>query len=85
MWEETGSEICKKANCSHSSRKECGFEVKKVRYADFLQTIRLVYSKEGVRGFIKGIGPRMCINVPSTALSWGTYELIKGFLSAKHE
>ena len=33
--------------------------------------------------FTKGILPRMSINVPSTALSWGTYELIKGFLIGK--
>jgi len=25
--------------------------------------------------------PRMMINVPSTALSWGTYELVKGILT----
>jgi len=30
--------------------------------------------------FTKGILPRMSINVPSTALSWGTYELIKSCL-----
>ena len=60
--------------------KECGFELKKVRYRDFLQTIRLIYQTEGIRAFTKGVGPRMCINVPSTALSWGTYELVKSFI-----
>jgi solute carrier family 25 (mitochondrial iron transporter), member 28/37 len=61
---------------------ECGFELKKVRYRDFLTTIRYIYTREGLSAFSKGVGPRMCINVPSTALSWGTYELIKNFLGA---
>ena len=35
---------------------------------------------EGPAAFKKGILARMSINVPSTALSWGTYELFKQFL-----
>jgi len=35
---------------------------------------------EGAIAFTKGVLPRMLINVPATALSWGTYELIKGFI-----
>ena len=61
---------------------ECGFELKKVRYRDFLQTIKLIYQREGIKAFARGVGPRMCINVPSTALSWGTYELIKNFIGS---
>jgi len=30
--------------------------------------------------FARGVGPRMCINIPSTALSWGTYEFMKKLL-----
>jgi Mitochondrial carrier protein len=63
--------------------KECGFELKKVRYRDFFQTIRLVYKAEGLSAFTKGVGPRMCINIPSTALSWGTYELVKSFIAKR--
>lgn len=33
--------------------------------------------------FSRGIFPRMTINVPSTALSWGTYELMKGLFINK--
>jgi hypothetical protein len=59
-----------------------------VRYSDFISTIRLIYQREGLSAFSKGVGPRMFINVPSTALSWGTYELIKNFIGAsskRHE
>lgn len=47
--------------------------------------MRLIYKTEGMWAFTKGVGPRMCINVPSTALSWGTYELIKTFLGVNHK
>lgn len=62
-------------------KPECEFEVKKIQYRDFVSTIKLVYKREGYHAFTRGMGPRMCINVPSTALSWGTYEIIKNFLT----
>lgn len=68
--------------CGPGRGKECGFELKKVRYRDFLSSIKIVYRQEGIYAFTKGLAPRMCINVPSTALSWGTYELIKSFLGS---
>ena len=39
-----------------------------------------IYRTEGLLGFTTGVLPRMSINVPATALSWGSYELIKSFL-----
>ena len=49
-------------------------------YTDFKSTVQYIYRTEGAIAFSKGIMARMSINVPSTALSWGTYELIKSFL-----
>ena len=59
---------------------DCGFAIKPSRYTDFKSTVRYIYKTEGLIAFSKGILPRMSINVPATALSWGTYELIKSFL-----
>jgi hypothetical protein len=70
---------------SEKIAQECGFELKKVRYKDFFQTIQLIYKREGLGAFTKGVVPRMGINVPSTALSWGTYELIKSFLASREQ
>jgi Mitochondrial carrier protein len=42
--------------------------------------MKIIYREEGIRAFSKGIGPRMCMNIPSCAISWGTYEIAKGFL-----
>ena len=62
-----------------------GFEAAKKRYADIRSTFRYIYQTEGLWAFSKGIFPRMSINVPATALSWGTYELIKSVLIVKKD
>jgi hypothetical protein len=46
-----------------------------------LTTAKYIYKHEGISSFSKGILPRLSINVPATALSWGTYELVKSFLA----
>lgn len=61
--------------------QECEFEIRKVRYKDLLSTAKYLYKNEGLVAFTKGVVPRMFINVPSTALSWGTYECVKSFLN----
>ena len=61
---------------------KCNLKVnQKVHYHNFSQTVQVLYQQHGLSAFTKGIMPRMMINVPSTALSWGTYEVVKGFLT----
>ena len=86
MWSSENSA----ASCSDSSgrvgpNKDCGFEVRASRYTDLRATLKHVYRSEGALAFTKGILPRMSINVPSTALSWGTYELVKSFLVGQQQ
>mmetsp|Transcript_66178 Transcript_66178/g.158294 ORF Transcript_66178/g.158294 Transcript_66178/m.158294 type:complete len:303 (+) Transcript_66178:109-1017(+) len=33
--------------------------------------------EEGARGFFRGVGPRVCLAVPSAAMCWGTYETLR--------
>lgn len=89
MWSANGSTEGQRgkpvATCSDASgklgpSKECGFETKASRYTDLRATAKYIYRTEGALAFTKGVLPRMSINVPSTALSWGTYELVKSFL-----
>ena len=47
--------------------------------------MQLIYAREGIGAFGRGIYPRMAINVPSTAISWGTYEFVKGLLIRNEE
>ena len=53
-----------------------------MKYRAIWQTTKLIYNKEGARAFYKGVIPNLFIFMPSTALTWGTYELIKGLLGA---
>ena len=66
---------------SYKQAAECNFEIKKVNYKNVWQTVNHIYKSEGLSAFGRGVGPRMALNVPSTALSWGTYEMVKGFLT----
>ena len=68
-------------NSTTAQKGKCNFELNQVRYNSVYQTVQQIYQKEGIKAFGKGIYPRMCINVPSTALSWGTYEIVKGMLT----
>lgn len=63
----------------------CNFEVKHNKYKDVISTAKYIYKHEGVRGFSKGIFPRLSINFPATALSWGTYEYVKSYLIEKDD
>jgi len=63
----------------------CEFNVKKLRYLDIKSTVKYIYQTEGALAFTKGIVPRMCINIPATALSWGTYELVKGLIAPYYD
>ena len=42
--------------------------------------MKYIYKNEGLMAFTKGMLPRMSINVPATAISWGTYEFVKSIL-----
>jgi hypothetical protein len=45
--------------------------------------LKLIYQKEGLSAFSKGILANILIFVPSTALTWGSYELIKSILGMR--
>lgn len=49
----------------------------KVRYRGFADAARAVYESGGVKGFFRGIGPRVLQTGPSCALSWCAYESAK--------
>ncbi len=39
--------------------------------------MRVVYQREGVKAFGKGVYANIMIFVPSTAMTWGSYEMVK--------
>lgn len=49
----------------------------------FADAARIIWSREGARGFWRGTVPRMTAIAPSTAICWGCYELFKSIFGAK--
>jgi hypothetical protein len=45
-----------------------------------LELAKAMWVKEGPRVFFRGVGARMMVHAPSSAISWATYEWIKGLL-----
>lgn len=43
----------------------------------FTAGCRLMYQREGLRGFFKGVRPRVVTTMPSTAICWSAYEASK--------
>jgi len=69
--------------CSPSTKADCKFDIKTTHYRDLSSTVKYIIKNEGIKSFSKGAIARLYINVPSTALSWGTYELVKTLLGVK--
>ncbi|KAK6075246.1 hypothetical protein SCUP515_06023 [Seiridium cupressi] len=46
----------------------------------FMAGCRLMYRREGMRGFFKGVKPRIVTTMPSTAICWSAYEFSKTLL-----
>ena len=45
------------------------------------ETFNIVLKEEGLKGFFKGTVPKIACTVPSSAISWSCYEIIKRFIS----
>ena len=43
----------------------------------FSEGCKLLYRREGFRGFFKGVKPRVLTTMPSTAICWSAYEACK--------
>jgi hypothetical protein len=70
---------------SSSFRPECVPD-KDVKYRSIISTVKYIYRQDGfIRGFFKGLTPRIINNSPSCAISWGTYEIIKHLISNNKE
>mmetsp|Transcript_42319 Transcript_42319/g.95246 ORF Transcript_42319/g.95246 Transcript_42319/m.95246 type:complete len:342 (-) Transcript_42319:66-1091(-) len=51
-----------------------------LRYTGIWSTMQIIYGNEGLKGFFRGIGPRMMLAMPSAAVCWGTYETVSTLL-----
>jgi solute carrier family 25 iron transporter 28/37 len=46
----------------------------------FKQAAAYIYKTAGFKGFLRGLRPRVVSNMPSTAISWTSYEMAKFYL-----
>jgi solute carrier family 25 iron transporter 28/37 len=45
-----------------------------------ISAVRIVYKREGLRGFSRGMRARVVAHMPATAICWGVYEYFKWIL-----
>lgn len=50
----------------------------------FMSGCRLLYAREGFRGFFKGMRPRVVTTMPSTAICWSAYEASKAWFVSRN-
>jgi len=46
-----------------------------------VEAFKIIYQRQGLAGFGKGLGPRVVSHMPSTAICWSVYEYGKWFLN----
>jgi len=51
----------------------------------FMEGSRLLYRREGFRGFFKGVRPRVVTTMPSTAICWSAYEACKAYFIKQND
>ncbi|EHK96066.1 putative Uncharacterized mitochondrial carrier C8C9.12c [Glarea lozoyensis 74030] len=51
----------------------------------FKDSARILYQREGFRGFFKGVRPRVVTAMPSTAICWSAYEACKAYFISKND
>ncbi|KAJ2844047.1 Fe(2+) transporter [Coemansia erecta] len=55
-----------------------------VRAASSMMTAaKIIYRKQGMSGFLRGMRPRVIANMPATAISWTTYEYFKWMIARR--
>ena len=61
-----------KGNSSDITQRNCN---------GMLDALRIIYNREGIGGFFRGMRPRVLTHMPSTAMCWTTYEFFKWFIT----
>jgi solute carrier family 25 iron transporter 28/37 len=52
------------------------------KYLGIRSTFKHIWQTEGLKGFYRGLVPRMMIFLPGAAISWSSYEYIKRLLDS---
>ena len=68
--------------CNISECKVTSTTTSPPRYHGLSDALYRIYLEDGLRGYLKGIGPRVGVSAPAVAISWASYESAKSFLKS---
>lgn len=71
---------CETLKCTAQNTEAAVESCKVVRFTGLLDTLRVILKEEGLRGFTRGLQPRLMAHIPSVATTWTTYEVVKRLL-----
>jgi hypothetical protein len=54
-----------------------------IRYHNLIDTTVKIFNEEGIMGFFSGLKMRIAIQSFSSAIAWGTYQVVKSTLDGK--
>lgn len=61
------------------------YDAKAASVNSFMDAARYIYQRDGLKGFARGMRPRVVSNMPSTAICWTSYEMAKFYLVKSHQ
>lgn len=61
------------------------YDAKAANVNSFMDAARYIYQRDGLKGFARGMRPRVVSNMPSTAICWTSYEMAKFYLVKSHQ
>lgn len=54
-------------------------------YSGLINTLKTIAKEEGIKGFTRGVVPRLLFHAPAAAISWTSYEFMKSVLLGNEE
>lgn len=52
-----------------------------IKYHNILDTTQIIFKEEGLLGFFTGVRMRMAIQSVSSAIAWGTYQVVSSTIN----
>uniref|UniRef100_T1ISH4 Mitoferrin n=1 Tax=Strigamia maritima TaxID=126957 RepID=T1ISH4_STRMM len=78
----TPLDVCK--TLLNTQEKTTLQRTKQTQIRGLVHAVQVVYQLRGLRGYFRGLQPRVLFQMPATAIAWSVYEFFKFFLSNRH-
>merc|ERR1711933_623940 len=67
--------------CMMKQQRQRAKQCQRIIHANWKEAAFYIYKNEGLRGFYRGVLPRILSHTPAVAISWTTYEAAKAHLT----